>query len=207
LKLRELLGAGTIGKLRLIQASFGFTLTNPGDFRWDPILGGGAVWDLGTYCVSLIRLAAGTRPRRVTATAQWSSANPANAVDRTIAATLEFADGLLAQVTCSFESALHRQALLVGSGGTIQTTFLNHTAAATPGSLALRLVSDGKPVDSVIHTAQTNGFLAEGESFAALIQQGPEHWSGASAEESIDIALTLEAILLSAREGRAADIP
>lgn len=206
LQLRELLGAGTIGKLRLIQASFGFTLTNPGDFRWDPALGGGALWDLGTYCVSLIRMAARSRPRRVTATAQWSSANPANAVDRTIAATLEFTDGLLAQVTCSFDSALHRQALLVGSGGTVQTTFLNHTAAATPGSLALRLVSDGKPVDSVIHTAHTNGFLAEAESFAAMIQQGPEHWSGASAEESIDIALTLEAILLSARQGRAVDI-
>jgi predicted dehydrogenase len=207
LQLRELLAAGTIGKLRCIQASFGFTLTDRADIRLDPALGGGALLDLGTYCVSLIRMAAGARPRRVTATAHWSDANPANAVDRTIAATLEFADGLLAQVTCSFDSALHRQALLVGSGGTIQTSFLNHTSAAAPASMTLRVMSDGKPRDSVVHAPEANGFLAEAESFAALVQQGPTHWNGASPQESIDIALTLEAILSSARERGAIDIP
>jgi D-xylose 1-dehydrogenase (NADP+, D-xylono-1,5-lactone-forming) len=207
LKLRELLAAGTIGKLRLIHTSFGFTLTDPTDIRLDSALGGGAMMDLGTYCVSLIRLAAAARPRRVTATALWSSSNPAAAVDRTLAATLEFADGLIAQVTCSFDSALHRQALLVGSGGTIQTTFLNHTSAAMPGSMSLRVITDGKPVDSVVHTAEANGFLAEAESFADSIQRGPEHWTGATTEESLDIAETLDAIRKSAREQHSIEIP
>jgi xylose dehydrogenase (NAD/NADP) len=120
---------------------------------------------------------------------------------------LEFADGLLAQITCSYDSALHRQAFLVGSVGTIQTTFSNHTTAAAPGSLTLSRLADGKYVDTLVPTAQANGFLAEAESFVALIQQGPEYWNGASAQESVDIALTLEAILSSARERRPVDIP
>jgi xylose dehydrogenase (NAD/NADP) len=207
LKLRELLAAGTIGKLRLIQASFGFTLANPGDFRFDPALGGGALLDLGTYCVSLMRLVAGRRPQRVSATAQWSNpADPARAVDRTLAATLEFGDGLLAQLTCSFDACLHRQALIVGSAGMIQTTFLNHTSAAAPGSLLLRVGTDRNALDSIVHTREANGFLAQAESFAAMVAQGPEHWNGATPEESIDIACALEAILQSARERRAIDI-
>jgi xylose dehydrogenase (NAD/NADP) len=207
LKLRELLAAGTIGKLRLIQASFGFTLTNPDDIRLDAGLGGGALMDLGTYCVSLIRVLAQERPTRVSATAVWSKSGQEAAVDRTLAATIEFGGGLKAQVTCSIDTCLHRQALIVGSGGTVQTTFLNHTSAAAPGSLTLRVGTDAKALDTVLQTATANGFLAEADSFAALVQRGPEHWNGATPQESIDIAMTLEAILLSARERKAIDLP
>jgi D-xylose 1-dehydrogenase (NADP+, D-xylono-1,5-lactone-forming) len=208
LKLRELLAAGTIGKPRLIQASFGFTLTNPDDIRLDAGLGGGALMDLGTYCVSLIRIVAGSRPTRVNASAQWSQeSGPDGAVDRTIAATIEFASGLKAQLTCSFDACPHRQALIVGSGGTVQTTFLNHTSAAAPGSLALRVGTDAKALDTLVQTATANGFLAEADSFAALVHRGPEHWNGATPQESIDIAMTLAAILRSARECKAIDLP
>jgi D-xylose 1-dehydrogenase (NADP+, D-xylono-1,5-lactone-forming) len=207
LKLRELLAAGTIGELRLIQASFGFTLSNPEDIRLDASLGGGALMDLGTYCVSLIRALAGQRPTRVNATAHWSKeSGPDGAVDRTIAATIEFGSALKAQVTCSFDACLHRQALIVGSAGTVQTTFLNHTSATAPGSLALRVGTDAKALDTVVQTATANGFLAEAESFAALVQRGPEHWSGATPHESVDIAMTLEAILRSARERKTIDL-
>jgi len=51
-----------------------------------------------------------------------------------------------------------------------------------------------------------NGFRAEAESFERLIRLGPEHWTGASPEESVDILLTLEAILASARSRLPVDI-
>ena len=53
----------------------------------------------------------------------------------------------------------------------------------------------------VIETAATNGFLAEAEAFRDLVVHGRDHWEGASPEESIDIALTLEALAASARQG------
>ena len=202
LKLRELLDAGVIGELRLIQASFGFTLGEAENIRLDPQLAGGALMDVGSYPVSLVRMAAKARPIRVQAAAQWTN----RGVDRTLAATLIHAGGLHAQISCSFSTCVYRQALIAGSNGVIQTTFLNHT---TPSQavMQLRVGTDKDAVDSVVQTAGTNGFLAEAESFERLVRQGPAAWQGATPQESIDIVLTIEAILKSAHSGIAVDIP
>ena len=65
LKLRELLAASAIGNLRLIQASFGFPLTDAANIRMNPSLAGGALMDAGSYPVSFVRTIAGTNPSRV----------------------------------------------------------------------------------------------------------------------------------------------
>jgi xylose dehydrogenase (NAD/NADP) len=91
--------------VQLIQASFGFTMSNGANIRLDPSLAGGALMDVGSYTVSLACMVAKARPSRVSASAQWADSG----VDRTLAATLEFKSGLLAQVSCSFATALHRQ--------------------------------------------------------------------------------------------------
>ncbi len=181
---------------------FGFNqvVVDNENIRLSTALGGGALMDIGSYPVSLIRMVAKARPVRVNAVAHWTSGG----VDSTLAATLEFPSGLLAQLTCSFSTCLHRQALIAGSNGVIQTTYLNHTSAEQPGTLQLRVGTDRKAVDSIVQTSASDGFLAEAESFERLIRQGSARWSGASPEESIDIALTLEAILRSAHNGSAA---
>jgi predicted dehydrogenase len=202
LKLRELLDAGVIGDLRLIQASFGFSLGEVENIRLDPQLAGGALMDVGSYPVSLVRMAAKALPTRVQAVAHWTN----RGVDRTLAANLTFGDGLYAQISCSFSTCVHRQALLAGSNGVIQTTFLNHT---TPSQavMQLRVGTDKEAVDSVVQTAAANGFLAEAESFARLVREGPAAWQGTTPQESIDIMMTIDAILSSARSGTAIDIP
>ena len=202
LKLRELLDAGVLGDVRLIQASFGFTLGAGENIRLNPLLAGGALMDIGSYPVSLVRMVAKARPTRVYAVAQWDGG-----VDRALAATLAFASGLFAQITCSFDSCLHRQALISGSHGVIQTTYLNHTSALPQAVLQLRVGTDKDAVDSTVQTAAANGFLAEAESFERLVRNGPTQWSGTTPEESIDIALTLEAIRNSARSGAIIEIP
>jgi len=202
LKLRELLADGIIGDIRLIQATFGFTLPAGGNIRWDPRLAGGALMDVGVYPLSLARMIAGARPTRVHAVAQWTGG-----VDRTLAATLQFASGLLAQINCSFDTAPQRQALITGSKGVIETTYMNHTSSAQQAVLRLRVGTDKDAVDSLVQTSPINGFLAEAESLERLVRAGPAEWTGATPEESIDIMLTVEAILGSARSGAAVEIP
>jgi predicted dehydrogenase len=127
-------------------------------------------------------------------------------VDVTTLATLEFASGLFAQMACSFETARHRPALLVGDAGTIATTYYNDTSAALPARIDLK---QGVAYDTrlqAIETATASGFRAEAESFHDLVREGAAHWSGATPAESIDIAMTLDAIAQSARAGRAVDI-
>ena len=208
-KMRELIRDGAIGWPRLIQASFGFTLNDADNIRFDPALAGGALMDVGVYPVSLSRIVAGQCPVRVQATAQWTQGDGSlgAGVDSTLAATLEFASGLLAQVTCSFGTALHRQALIVGSEGLIETTFSNHTSAERPGTLLLRAGIGANAVDGRIETPPINGFLAEAESFAGLVCGDPASWIGASPQESLDIMLTLEALQRSARSGAAESVP
>jgi D-xylose 1-dehydrogenase (NADP+, D-xylono-1,5-lactone-forming) len=202
LKLRELLDAGALGKIQLIQASFGFTMSDGANIRLDPVLAGGALMDAGSYPVSLVRMVAKERPTRVHAVAQWTDSG----VDRTLAATIEFPGGLLAQISCSFATSVYRQALIAGTEATVQTTFFNHPSPAAPPVLNMRRGKTWDTAAEIIEVAATNGFLAETEAFERLVRQGPAHWTGASPEESIDIMLTLEAILRSARTGKTVEI-
>ncbi|MDX6388880.1 MAG: hypothetical protein QOD85_2682, partial [Gaiellaceae bacterium] len=58
-KLEEVVSSGAIGELRQLRSTFSFTLDKPDDIRWRPELDGGALMDLGCYCVSAFRLLAG----------------------------------------------------------------------------------------------------------------------------------------------------
>jgi predicted dehydrogenase len=202
LKLRKLLKENAIGRLQLIQASFGFPLTDASNIRLNPALAGGALMDAGCYPVSLVRTIAGERPKRVHALARWSESG----VDRTLVASIEFSSGLLAQVSCSFATARHRHAFVAGDSGVIRTTYLNDTSAALPPVLEIRRGPGLDARQEFVETAATNGFLAEAEAFHDLVVHGRDRWEGASPEESIDIALTLEALAASARQGVTVDV-
>src|SRR5439155_73619 len=82
---------------RLVRASFGFAVSQRDDFRLQADLAGGALMDVGCYCVNLARLAAGGEPHTVLALARWTEAG----VDATLAGTLEYGTGVLGQLSCS----------------------------------------------------------------------------------------------------------
>ena len=196
-----MLHGGSIGKLQLIQSTFGFSLAAGPNIRTNAELAGGSLMDAGTYPVSLICMAAKERPARVSAVAHW-----AHGVDIALAATLEFKSGTLAQVTSSFSTSLHRFALIAGTDGVIQTSFLNHPPLERPAEFLLkRGVGPEKEFERIEFPAM-NGFRAEAESFARLVRGSVPRWDGPSPQESIDIALTLEAILQSARANRPVEL-
>jgi D-xylose 1-dehydrogenase (NADP+, D-xylono-1,5-lactone-forming) len=58
-KAAELVRGGAIGELRQLRSLFSFTLTDDADVRLEPELDGGALMDLGCYCISMQRLLAG----------------------------------------------------------------------------------------------------------------------------------------------------
>ena len=202
LKVRELVRSGAVGTPQLIRASFGVFFADPTNIRLKPDLAGGSLMDAGSYPVSFVRAIAGERPSRVHAVARWSETG----VDKTLAATMEFKSGLIAQITSSFATGYHRAAQIAGDAGSIDVTYLNHPPIGGEPVVYLRR---GIMVTNEIETIKVaggNGFLAEADSFARLVADGPQHWTGASEQESIDIALTLEALLRSARSGAAVDV-
>jgi len=198
IRLLELIAAGAIGRIQLVQSSFGFTLAPGNNIRNDPALGGGALMDAGAYPVSLARMVARQRPVRVQALARWSGG-----VDRAVAGTIEFESGLLAQISCSFSTGAHRQATIAGTEGVIRTSYSNHPPLDRPTEILLSRGIGWDAPQEVVRSAPMNGFLAEAESFAQVVRSaaGSGDWAGATPEESIDIAMTLEAIMHSARTG------
>jgi xylose dehydrogenase (NAD/NADP) len=202
LKVRELVAAGAIGRIQLIQASFGFPLADAANIRMDPGLAGGALMDAGSYPVSFVRMVAGAAPSRVSALSQWG----ATGVDLTTMATLEYPDGVLAQISCSFTTARHRHAFIAGDAGSIQTTYFNDTGADFPPLVNVRRGTGWDAAHEQIEAEARAGFLAEAESFHDLVRFGWGEWTGATPAESIDIARTLDAIAASSRNGAPVDI-
>ena len=202
LKVRELVAAGAIGRIQLIQASFGFPLADAANIRMDPGLAGGALMDAGSYPVSFVRTVTGTAPSRVSALSRWG----ATGVDLTTMATLEYPDGVLAQISCSFTTARHRHAFIAGDAGSIETTYFNDTGADFPPLVNVRRGAGWDAAREVIQTEARAGFLAEAESFHDLVRFGWGGWTGATPAESIDIARTLDAIAASSRNGAPVDV-
>ncbi|MBI5668301.1 MAG: Gfo/Idh/MocA family oxidoreductase [Chloroflexi bacterium] len=100
-RLIELVRSGTIGMLTTITSAFTFTIRNEQDIRLDRALAGGALMDVGCYCVNISRLLAGEEPARAQAIARWGEASD---VDETLAGVLEFPSGAVAHFDCGFRT-------------------------------------------------------------------------------------------------------
>jgi D-xylose 1-dehydrogenase (NADP+, D-xylono-1,5-lactone-forming) len=199
IRTRELIGQGAVGKIQLIRASFGLAFSDKSNIRFNPALGGGSLLDAGSYC----RILAQSRAKRVQAVARWTD----DALDRTLVATIDFASGVLAQISCSFATAFHRQALIAGDDGVIETDFTNHAWSSGRPIVRLRRGVGFRTPFEVIEVPGTDGFLAETLEFKTLIES-KKGWNGATADESVDISKMLDAMLQSARgDGCWVDIP
>jgi predicted dehydrogenase len=124
----DLVRKGTIGEVRLLHSSFTFRLTRPDNIRLRPELGGGALMDVGCYCVNLSRTVMGSEPVEVQAFARWSTSG----VDDQLVGTLRFADGALAQFDCALSVERRESYEIAGTGGslTIPIAFLPGTLDA-----------------------------------------------------------------------------
>jgi predicted dehydrogenase len=204
--LLRLLHGGAIGSVRLVQSSFGFSLRDPAgtNIRSIAALGGGALLDAGSYCLSFIRLVMGRAPVRVHASARRGPTG----VDIATAATLHFDDGAVAQLSCGMDGALHRHGLVVGSDGVLTTEFLNHTHAGRaahpwgyqPSLLRVRRGSGNGPFETIA-SPSGSGFRFAAEAFAAVAAAQDVAAIDRAAQASLDIAATLDAIAASARSG------
>ena len=195
-----------IGEVRSMQASFGFTVGNTDtNIRMKPDLGGGALLDAGSYPISLIRLVMGCAPERVMAHATWADTG----VDISLMATLFYADGRRAHMSCAMDTANHRRATIVGSHGTVETEYLNHTSDShthawgyLPSQLRVRQgVANSIPFEEV-HSASGSGFRFAAEAFAQVVRAGDMAAIERAATASHDIAATLDAIQASAKTGQ-----
>ena len=111
-RLEQLVAEGAIGRLRVVRASFSFQLASvhgPEDARLEPALDGGALMDVGCYCVNAIR-AFGGEPVRV----HGEQVLGPSGVDVCFAGTLRLSDDVVAHFDCGFVLPSRAELELVG---------------------------------------------------------------------------------------------
>jgi predicted dehydrogenase len=112
---RELVAGGRIGRLTAVQSWFSFYNDDPSNIRNILDAGGGALYDIGCYNVSLSRMLFGGEPTGLTAAI---TRDPATGIDAVTSAILEFGDGV-ATFTCSIRAEDDQRVEIYGTTGRI----------------------------------------------------------------------------------------
>jgi D-xylose 1-dehydrogenase (NADP+, D-xylono-1,5-lactone-forming) len=192
-RLVELVRSGAVGELRGIRSAFTFRLTRPDDIRWSRALGGGALMDVGCYCVNVSRTVTGAEPVEVAAWADWTRDD----VDARLAGMLRFENGGVAQFDCALTMERREMCEVAGTAGvlTVEDAFLPGT-----GDTVIRTLR-GRAQPAVETIAGADEYCLMIEHFADCALTGaPLRYPAAEAAANMRV---VEALYRSARAGGA----
>ena len=185
---RELLDEGAIGEIRIVRAAFSSTLAKSDDVRWKPELGGGALLDVGCYCVSGLRLFAG-EPESVFGEQTLTPSG----VDVRFAGTARFAGGVLGHFACGLDTAPSQGLDAVGSEGSL---LLSHPFTADVEAIEVR--REETEVER-IEIEHANRYRLQLENFARAVSGEEPPLLGR--DDAVAQARVLDALLRSAESG------
>jgi len=189
----ELVSGGAVGRLRAIRAAFTFRLDDAANVRLQPELDGGALMDVGCYCVSGARLLAG-EPIRV----QAEQVTGETGVDVAFHGTLRFADDVVAEFHASFVAPRAQELEAIGEEGSLVVEA--PWRADWGGDLLLRRNDQVERME----VGPVNPFLLELENFAAAVEGRAEPLLGR--EDALGQARAIDALYRAAAEGRAVEL-
>ena len=188
-QLSELVRSGAVGRLRMIRASFSFGADDPANVRLSAALHGGALMDVGCYCVSATRLLAG-EPERVSA----EQALGGDGVDVAFAATLRFPNDVIAHFDAGLALAARHELEVVGEDAAL---FLADPWHARSPLIELR--RDGEV--ERIQLEPADSYRLEAENLSAAIRGTGAPLLGRA--DAVGQARTIEALYAAADAGTA----
>jgi predicted dehydrogenase len=185
--------SGVVGDLRLVRAVYGYNLVrmrgeDASDVRLDPELDGGALQDLGCYCVSVARLLAG-EPRRV----YGVQALGRRGVDLLFAGSLEFEHGVVGQVECALSIEPRVELEVIGSAGRLVVR--EPFRIEQPGIDVFG--PDGR--EERIACEPADAYALQLENMSAAIAEGTPPLLGRA--DAVGQARAVEALFASAEQG------
>jgi predicted dehydrogenase len=197
-RVQELVAAGAVGRLRLIRGAFSFTLTDSANVRMQPGLDGGALMDVGCYCVSGARLLAGEPERVIAEQAVDPAASAGSAgVDVAFAGTMRFPHDVIAHFDAGLALVARDELEVVGDEGSLflddpwhcRVPVIEHRRAGGTERIEL------EPVDS---------YRLEVENLSAAIAGEAEPLLGR--DDAVGQARAIEALYRAAETGTAVSL-
>jgi D-xylose 1-dehydrogenase (NADP+, D-xylono-1,5-lactone-forming) len=195
IQIKSLLEAGAIGPLRLIRASQSFPIDGADDVRLFRELEGGALMDVGCYCVHFARFIAG-EPERVSGEQRLN----ADGVDLLFSGTMRFAGDVVAQFDSGIDVPQRDFLELVGGDGTMEV--LDPWMSGEGPEPLILIHRDGDT--ERVATDPVDAFQLELEDFAAAISGDRAPLLGR--DDATAQAAAIEALYASADSGRSVEV-
>jgi xylose dehydrogenase (NAD/NADP) len=186
-----LVAEGAVGNLRYVRAAFGFNLPEGDNVRWSGELEGGALMDVGCYCVSALRLLCG-EPQRVSG----ELVRGGGGVDGRFAGVLRFAGDVLGSFDCGMD-VLGRSGLeVVGDSGRLLVED-PWKAQPEPGIVLERENGEREEIE----VTAADPYARELEEFSAAARDGGQPRLGRA--DALGQARAIEALYTAAETGGA----
>jgi predicted dehydrogenase len=169
---------GQIGTVKLVRASFCYAVgSTENNIRFDADLAGGAIMDIGCYCLDFARMVVGEDPTALHGVGHVHDTG----VDDYAAATLRFPGGAVATLTCGMTVQATNAALVGGDQGhlTVPIPWKPPTQNATfilDGQIKPKQDTTAPQRQRQEITVDAHGPLygMEADDFAAAVQDGAE---------------------------------
>jgi D-xylose 1-dehydrogenase (NADP+, D-xylono-1,5-lactone-forming) len=181
---------GSIGRLRVARAAFGFDLPDDTNVRWLGELEGGALMDVGCYCVSALRLVCGAEPERASA-----EMVARGGVDARLAGVLRFPGDVLGTFDCGMDVAPRAAIEVVGDAATLLLPDPWH--GPNPEIVVVRPGAEPER----LRPERVDPYARELEELSAAIEGGPAPRLGRA--DAVGQARAIDALYRAASAGRA----
>jgi predicted dehydrogenase len=197
LRVGKLLRSGRIGQLRSVAGFFSYFNDDPNNIRNHVESGGGALLDIGCYCIQAARYGFGQEPRRVVGLVER---DPKMGIDRLTSAMLEFESGQ-AIFTCSTQMVPYQSVQFFGTKGRIEIEIPFNAPKDRPTRIFVD--ETGELFGSGIVTEEfptSDQYTMQGDAFSRAVLEGGE--VPVALEEAIANMAVIEAVFKSGERGR-----
>ncbi|KMK75087.1 Gfo/Idh/MocA family protein [Alkalihalobacillus pseudalcaliphilus] len=162
-KIQSHINNGDIGEVRGIRSSFSFNNAQALDnFRMKPEYGGGSLYDVGVYPLSLARMILKDEPEAVTVHSFTPESH--NGVDMVASGLVEFSNGRFLTFDCGMWSAFRNDAEILGTKGRIVIE-----DAFTDGLKGFSLIIGNETNE--IEVADTNHYAKQVDFLARVLRK------------------------------------
>ncbi len=196
LVVRDLVKQNRTGKLQAINGFFSYYNDDAANIRNQTETGGGALFDIGCYCINLPRFILGEEPRKVAALIKRDDISR---VDKLTSAILDFPT-CLSTFTCSTQLVPYQRMQFFGTGGRIEVEIPINIPVDRPTRIFIDNTGNlyGENTET-IEIPAVNQYTIQGDLFSRAILENTE--PPISLEDSVKNMAVIEAVFRAAESG------